>query len=122
MANRNYFAQFNKEFLFELPDEIKGNYLKIDQAAEKYAEGTVIDVIAYGISTNHSPKAVSERNAWVATAEEFINVPSFQLPEVEKMMQDPNAVKLCKEGHLGIVIEGYENQWGSQYKIKWTDR
>lgn len=121
MASK-YFSQFNKEFLFELPKEIQGNYLKIDEAVEKYAEGTLIEVIAFGISTNHSPKAVSERNAWVATEEEFINVPAFQLPEVEKMMQDNNAVKLCKEGHLGVVIEGYENQWGQQYKIKWTDR
>ena len=121
MASK-YFSQFNKEFLFELPKEIQGKYLKIDEAVDKYAEGTLIDVIAFGISTNHSPKAVSERNAWVATEEEFINVPAFQLPEVEKMMQDNNAVKLCKEGHLGIVIEGYENQWGQQYKVKWTDR
>lgn len=122
MAKNNYFSQFNKEFLFELPEAIQGNYLKIDEAVEKYSEGVVIEVIAFGISTNHSPKAVSERNAWVATEEEFINVPAFQLPEIEKMMQDPNAVKLCKEGHFGVVLEGYTNNWGQQYKMKWTDR
>ena len=121
MAN-NYFSQFNREFLFELPSNITGNYLKIADAVEKYPEGTVIEVIAYGISTNHSPKAVSERNAWIATEDEFINVPAFQLPEVEKMMNDSNAVKLCKQGKLGAVIESYENQWGQQYKIRWTDR
>lgn len=120
MAN-NYFAQFNKEFLFELPESIQGNYLKIADAHAKY-DDEVIEVIAFGISTNHSPKAVSERNAWVATEEEFINVPGFQLPEVEKMMADPNAVKLCKQGHLGITIESYTNQWGDQFKVKWTDR
>lgn len=118
---RNYFSQFNKEFLFELPEAIQGNYLKIADAHEKYLDA-VIEVIAFGISTNHSPKAVSERNAWIATEEEFINVPGFQLAEVEKMMSDPNAVKLCKEGHLGVTIEEYQNQWGTQYKVKWTDR
>ena len=118
---QNYFAQFNKEFLFELPEQIQGNYLKIADAHQKYGDD-VIEIIAFGISTNHSPKAVSERNAWVATEEEFINVPAFQLPEVEKMMQDANAVKLCKQGHLGIVIESYTNQWGDQFKVKWTDR
>lgn len=117
----NYFSQFNKEFLFELPENIQGNYLKIADAHEKYLDA-VVEVIAFGISTNHSPKAVSERNAWIATEEEFINVPSFQLPEVEKLMQDPNAVKLCKQGHLGVTIEEYQNQWGTQYKVKWTDR
>lgn len=124
MANnsvRSYFSQFNKEFLFELPEAIQGNYLKIADAHDKYLDA-VIDVIAFGISTNHSPKAVSERNAWIATEDEFINVPGFQLPEVEKMMQDNNAVKLCKEGHLGVTIEEYQNQWGTQYKVKWTDR
>ena len=124
MANnsvRNYFSQFNKEFLFELPESIQGNYLKIADAHEKYLDA-VIEVIAFGISTNHSPKAVSERNAWIATEDEFINVPGFQLAEVERMMNDPNAVKLCKEGHLGVTIEEYQNQWGTQYKVKWTDR
>lgn len=117
----NYFSQFNREFLFELPEGITGKYLKIADAKEKY-DDEVIDVIAYGISTNHSPKAVSERNAWIATEEEFINVPMFQLPEVEKMMNDTNAVKLCKQGHLGVIIEEYTNQWGTQYKVKWVDR
>ena len=117
----NYFSQFNREFLFELPEGIQGNYMKIADAQEKYLDA-VIEIIAYGISTNHSPKAVSERNAWIATEEEFINVPAFQLPEIEKMMNDSNAVKLCKQGHLGATIEEYTNQWGTQYKLKWCDR
>ena len=117
-----YFSNFNKEFLFELPENIKGNYLKIADAVEKYGDGVIIPVIAFGISTNHSPKAVSERNAWIATEDEFINVPAFQLPEIEKMMADSNAVKLCKQGKMGIMIEQYENTWGLQYKMRWCDR
>jgi len=117
-----YFSNFNKEFLFELPENIKGNYLKIADAVEKYGDGVIIPVIAFGISTNHSPKAVSERNAWIATEDEFINVPAFQLPEIEKMMADSNAVKLCKQGKMGIMIEQYENNWGLQYKMRWCDR
>lgn len=117
-----YFSNFNKEFLFELPEDIKGNYLKIADAVEKYGDGVIIPVIAFGISTNHSPKAVSERNAWIATEDEFINVPAFQLPEIEKMMADSNAVKLCKQGKMCIMIEQYENNWGLQYKMRWCDR
>lgn len=117
-----YFSSFNKEFLFDLPENIKGNYLKIADAVEKYGDGVIIPVIAFGISTNHSPKAVSERNAWVATDEEFINVPAFQLPEIEKMMADTNAVKLCKQGKMGVMIESYENNWGQQFKMRWCDR
>ena len=123
----NYFSQYNKEFLFELPEKFQAmsneeKYLKIADAAEKYGVGVEIPVIAYGISTNHSKEAVSERNAWVATEDEMINVPAHQIPEVEKMMQDNNAVRLCKQNHLAIVIIGYQNQWGDQFKVKWTDR
>lgn len=121
MAN-NYFSQFNHEFLFDLPESIIGIYLKIAEAAEKYGDDVVIPVIGYGISKNTSEKAVSEYNAWVATDEEFINVPSFQMPEVEAMMADNNAVKLCKQGHLGIKLVPYYNMWGLQYKVRWCDR
>ena len=80
-----------------------------------------IPVIAFGISTNHSPQAVSERNAWVATEDYQINVPEHQLPIIEKMMNDRNAVKLCKEGHMGIKLVEYQNNWGKQYKMEFVD-
>ena len=115
------FGSFNKEFLFEIPQEIQGVYLKISEAAEKY-EDCVIPVIAFGISTNKSPKAVSERNAWIATDEEFINVPLFQLPEIERMMGDRNAVNFCKHGHMGAMIQHYQNAYGDQLKFVWCDR
>lgn len=115
------FGSFNKEFLFEIPQEIQGVYLKIAEAEEKY-DDTIIPVIAFGISTNKSPKAVSERNAWIATDEEFINVPLFQLPEIEKMMADRNAVNFCKQGHMGAIIQHYQNSYGEQLKFVWCDR
>lgn len=115
------FGSFNKEFLFEIPQEIQGVYLKIAEAEEKY-DDTIIPVIAFGISTNKSPKAVSERNAWIVTDEEFINVPLFQLPEIEKMMADRNAVNFCKQGHMGAIIQHYQNSYGDQLKFVWCDR
>lgn len=115
------FSNFNKEFLFELPQEIQGCYLKIAEAEEKYGD-SVIPVIGYGISVNKSPKAVSERNAWIATDEEFINVPLFQLPEIEKLMADRNAVSFCKQGHMGAMIQHYQNSYGDQMKFVWCDR
>lgn len=121
-----YFSQFNREFLFDLPQELLDlpndeKYMKIAVAAETYGTEDVVPIIAFGISTNHSKDAVSERNAWVATKSEMINIPEHQIPEVEKMMADRNAVKLCKEGHLGVQIIPYTNQWGKQYKVKWMD-
>ena len=116
-----YFAQFNKELLFDLPDSIQGTYLKLREAAIKYGEDP-IPVIGFGVSLNKSPRAVSEKNAWVATEEEFINIPGFQIPEVEAMLADRNAINLTKQGHLAIEIVSYENQYGSQLKVKWVDR
>lgn len=115
------FAKFNKEFLFELPSSITGVYLKPVEAEEKYGEG-IIPVIGYGVSTNKSPNAVSAENAWIATDEEFINVPLFQLPEIQAMMEDRNAVSLTKQGKLGAQIVHYTNQYGDQIKFKWVDR
>ena len=122
----NYFSQFNKEYLFELPQELidkpkEEKYLGTAAAAEMFGD-EVVGIIAYGVSTNHSPKAKTERNGWVATEDNIINVPAHQIPELERMMNDPNAVKLCKQGHLGIQFVSYTNEWGDQYKVKWVDR
>lgn len=120
-----YFSQFNKQFLFELPEELMNKpkeekYMKIATAAEEFGDD-ILPIIAFGISENHSPEAISERNGWVATEDVMINVPPHQIPEVEKMMNDRNAVKLCKEGHLGVKFVGYQNQWGQQFKVQWCD-
>lgn len=114
------FSKFNKDFLFDLPESIIGVYLKPAEAEEKYGEGT-IHIIAYGISENHSETAVSERNGWIATEEEIINVPQHQIPDIEAMMQDPTAVKLTKDGKLGAQIVHYTNKYGDQIKFKWVD-
>lgn len=120
-----FFSQFNVGFLFDLPESLTSKpkeerYLKVAEAAKLFGDEE-IPVIAFGISTNHSPEAVSERNAWVATEDYQINVPEHQLPIIEKMMNDRNAVKLCKEGHMGIKLVEYQNNWGKQYKMEFVD-
>lgn len=122
-----YFSQFNVGYLFELPDEIttktkEERYLKIAKAAEMFGEEEIVPVIAFGVSKNTSPEALSEENGWVATDEYQINVPEHQIPIIKKMMADRNAVKLCKEGHLGIKFIPYQNNWGKQYKVEFVDR
>lgn len=122
----NYFSRFNKEFLFDLPEELlakpaKERYISIKDAVEKYGEGVEIQLIGYGININKSKDAVSERSAWVATEEEMINVPEHQLPIIEDMMNDANAVKLARNGHFGAVIISYENRWGTNYKFNFVE-
>lgn len=121
-----YFSQFNTGYLFELPESLTSKskeerYHSIADAFEMFGEDT-IPVIAFGISKNNSPQAVTERNAWVATDEYQFNVPEHQLPIIEKMMNDRNAVKLCKEGHFGVKVVTYTNNWGIQYKYEFVDR
>ena len=121
-----YFSQFNREFTFELPEELMNKpkeekYMSIADAHEKYLDA-VLEIIGFGVSINRSPKAKTEKNGWVATTDEIINVPYHQIPEIEKMLADANAIKLCKQGKLGVEIIGYENEWGQQYKVKWIDR
>lgn len=122
-----YFSQFNTGYLFELPEEITSKpkterYLKIASAAEMFGTEDVVPVIAFGVSKNTSPEALSEENGWVATEEYQINVPEHQIPIIKKMMADRNAVKLCKEGHLGVKFVEYQNNWGRQYKVEFVDR
>lgn len=115
------FSSFNKEFLFDLPEEIVGNYLKTAEAHEKYGQ-EVIPVIGFGVNVNKSINALTDKNGWIATEEEMINVPYFQIPEIEAMMADRNAVNLCRSGHMGAVITHYTNKYGDQIKFKWCDR
>lgn len=122
----NYFSRFNKEFLFDLPEEVlnksvKERYISIADAVAKYGEGVQIELCGYGINTNHSDTAVTERSAWVCTDEEMINVPEHQLPIIEAMMDDPNAVKLTRNGKLAAVIISYENRWGKNYKFNFVE-
>lgn len=116
-----YFSKFNTEMIFDLPEAIQGTYLKIREAQEKYGD-EVIPVIGFGVSLNKSPRAVSPENAWLATEEEFINIPGFQIPKVKEMLEDRNAINLTKQGHLGARIVSYENMYGTQLKIEWVDR
>lgn len=122
----NYFSRFNKEFLFDLPEAVlnlpvKERYISIADAVAKYGEGVQIELAGYGINTNHSDTAVTERSAWVCTDEEMINVPEHQLPIIEAMMEDPNAVKLTRNGKLGAIITSYENRWGKNYKFQFVE-
>ena len=120
------FESFNNDFLFELPEGLwnTDNFKKIADAYEKYGEDT-IEVIAFGINTIDkvkNPKAVSDRSGWIATEDELINVPEFQLPVLEKMMRESEVVDACKAGHMGAKIVPYENQYGEHLKFKWVTR
>lgn len=129
----NLFAALNNNFKFELPEGLwdESNFIKTADAFEKYkpsddAEETdVIPVIGYGITKidkEKHPDAVSERSAWVATEEEIINVPSFQLPDVEIMLREEQFVEACQNGLMGIKLVPYDCQYGHRVKIEWCDR
>lgn len=122
----NYFSQFNTGYLFELPESLTSKpnaerYLGTAKAAEVFGD-SIVPVIAFGVSKNHSEDAVTEENGWVATNEVQINVPEHQIPVLKKMMADRNAVKLCKEGHMGVRFVSYQNNWGKQWKVEFVDR
>lgn len=125
MAN-NFFSQFNTGYVFDLPQELldkpkEERYMKIAEAVRKYGE-QVIPIIAFGVSKNTSEEALSEENGWVATETEMINSPNFQIPVLKKLRTNDTAIRLCKEGHMGIKLVSYENEWGKQYKFEFCDR
>lgn len=122
----SYFSQFNTGYLFELPESLTSKpnserYIGTAKAAEMFGD-EIVPIIAFGVSKNHSEDAVTEENGWVATEEIQINVPEHQIPVLKKMMADRNAVKLTKEGHLGVHFVSYQNNWGKQWKVEFVDR
>lgn len=123
MAQSFSFASFNKEFLFELPEGLwnPDNFMNKDDAKEKYGDD-VIPIIAFGVNAVKSEKAFSTECGWIATEEEIINVPEFQIAELKAMMADMNAVRLCRADHMGATIIEYECKYGTRLKFKWCDR
>ncbi len=125
MAN-NFFSQFNTGYVFDLPQELldkpkEERYMKIAEAVKKYGD-KVIPIIAFGVSKNTSEEALSEENGWVATETEMINSPNFQIPVLKKLRTNDTAIRLCKEGHMGVKLVSYDNEWGKQYKFEFCDR
>lgn len=125
MANKSTFSfgSFNKEFTFDLPEGLwaKENFVKKEDIEEKY-RGKVIPVIAFGVVDVHSDDAFSDECGWIATEEEIIAVPEFQIPEIKAMLNQPEAVKYTKAGHMGAHLEEYPSKYGPRLKFVWEDR
>ena len=120
------FAALNNNFVFELPDGLwdPDNFIKTENAFEKYGDD-VVPVIAYGITKidrEAHPNAVSDRSAWIATDEEIINVPSFQLPIIEGILKDDEAIEACQNGLMGAKFIEYDCKYGRRVKIEFCNR
>lgn len=117
------FSSFNKEFVFELPEGlwVKENFITKEDALAKYGKET-IPVIAYGVVDVHSEDAFSDKCGWIATEDEIIAVPEFQIPEINKMLDSRDAIRLTKAGHMGATLEEYDCKYGHRIKFKWCDR
>lgn len=120
------FAALNTNYAFELPEGLwdKDNFIKVADALNKY-EDEVVPVIGFGITKidqEAHPDAVSERSAWIATEEEIINVPGFQLPTIEELLKNEEAIEACQNGLMGVRFVEYDCKYGRRVKIEWCDR
>lgn len=127
MAKKSFsFAALNTNFIFDLPEGLwdKDNFIKTVDALDKYGD-EVVPVIGFGINKidqEEHPDAVSDRVAWIATAEELINVPAFQLPVIEELLGNEEAIEACQNGLMGARFVEYECKYGDRVKIEWCDR
>lgn len=127
MAKKSFsFAALNTNYAFELPEGLwdKDNFIKVADALNKYGD-EVVPVIGFGITKvdkEEHPDAVSDRSAWIATEEELINVPAFQLPTIEELLKNEEAVEACQNGLMGVRFVEYECKYGTRVKIEWCDR
>ena len=138
MANKSFsFAALNTNFVFDLPEGLwaEDNFIKTPEALERYLdlktadddlrESRVIPVIAFGIvniDKEAHPDAVSDRSAWIATIYEIINVPEHQLPIIEGLLKNEDAIEACQNGLMGIQLKEYDCKYGRRVKIIFCDR
>ena len=118
------FSSFNKDLLFTLPEGLwgKDKSINVTEAKAKYTDD-VLPLIAFGVVEIRPEKQTySKEMGWVATEEEVITLPEHQIPEIKSMMEDPKAVELTKQGHLGATIVEYTCANGRFNKLKWCDR
>lgn len=136
MATFN-FESLNTNYAFELPEGLwnKSNFIKVGDALKKYydedasksrklAISEVVPCIAFGITKidkDEHPDAISDRSAWVATEEEIINVPGWQLPVIEGLLKERDAVVACKNGEFGVQFEEYEGEFGTHVRINFKN-
>lgn len=125
MAGFN-FSALNNNFVFDLPEGLwdKQNFIKVDEAHAKYGD-EIIPVIAFGIvkiDKEKHPDAVSDKSAWIATEDELISIPSFQLSDVEMMLKSEEAVEACKSGLMGVRFDAYDCKYGRHVKAVWCNR
>lgn len=66
-------------------------------------------------------RAVTKKSAAVAIDDRYVTIPSFQIPEIEAMLENAAAVDMIRNGKAGFYIEEYENSFGINYKAVWTD-
>lgn len=128
-------TSFNDDFYFDLPEGLweSANFLDLATASEIYGVtdyttgsiGNTIPIIGFGVNkidrVKH-PNAVSDKSGWIATETELINVPQFQIPKIEALLKNVEAVNACRQGHIGAVITTYTNDYGKQFKVTWVDR
>ena len=120
------FASLNNNFVFELPEGLwdPDNFIKAADALDKYGD-EIVPVIAFGITKinkEEHPNAVSDRSAWIATEEEIINVPSFQLPVIEDILKNEDAIESCQNGLMGAKFVEYDCKYGTRVKIEFCNR
>lgn len=136
MAANNLFTfeSFNQERLFEVDatdfvkHERKNSKGKIEEStywktAEMYElDGpdkvyTIQGVYINDLSGNRA--ALTDESAAVAIEDRYITVPTFQIKEIQKMLESDEAIRCIRSGHAGCTIEEYTNKFGTNYKLVW---
>lgn len=63
--------------------------------------------------------ALTDESAAIAVEDRYITVPSFQVKDVQKILESDAAINAVRDGHLAVTIEEYTNKFGTNYKLVW---
>ena len=137
MANNNSlftFESFNQERLFEVDATdfvtherknlrgkiVESAYWKTREMFEMNGPDKVYTI--QGIYINDlsgNRDALTDESAAIAVDDRYITVPTFQIKEIQAMLDSQEAIKCIRAGHAGCTIEEYTNKFGTNYKLVW---
>lgn len=114
------FSKFNKERLFDV-DTSEFDYCSLEDLWKKNPNSeTAYRLRGVYISTKSE---FNDRSPMCAIDGYYVNLPQHQLGDIERMLEDRQAIKAINDGLAGFVIRPYDQKRFGKlcYAAKWVD-
>lgn len=122
------FSQFNTGLFNFDTSAIKGNYITTRDLYDRDGDKNIYVVRAVYKGTLDKDKRKDDLRgkedkptACIATDEFYINVPDFQVKEIDKMLDQPEVIDYINDGKAGVMLRTYEARGEEFVKLVFVD-